>query len=134
MAKKDELKEKAAAFMAAEAEKPDMQKLDAGILYKVIHKGKESGATPRPNSVVTVHYKGTLMNGKEFDNSRKQRTPPAFRLSELITGWKIALTKMHVGDKWLLIIPWNMGYGTRPCGDIPAFSPLIFEIELLGIA
>lgn len=60
--------------------------------------------------------------------------PEAFRLNEVIEGWQIALQKMRVGDHWIVYIPYNMGYGTRTSGPIPAFSTLIFEVQLLGIA
>ena len=86
------------------------------------------------NSIVTVHYKGTLINGREFDNSWKRNYPEAFRLNEVIEGWQIALQRMHVGDHWIVYIPYAMGYGTRSSGPIPAFSTLVFDVQLLGIA
>lgn len=64
----------------------------------------------------------------------KRNCPEAFRLNEVIEGWQIALQKMRVGDHWIVYIPYNMGYGTRTSGPIPAFSTLIFEVQLLGIA
>ena len=82
----------------------------------------------------TVHYKGTLINGREFDNSWKRNYPEAFRLNEVIEGWQIALQRMHVGDHWIVYIPYAMGYGTRSSGPIPAFSTLVFDVQLLGIA
>ena len=91
-------------------------------------------ARPRPVPTVWCHYKGTLINGREFDNSWKRNCPEAFRLNEVIEGWQIALQKMRVGDHWIVYIPYNMGYGTRTSGPIPAFSTLIFEVQLLGIA
>ena len=111
----------------------DVHELPCGILYKVLEEGT-AAATPRSNSVVSVHYKGTLINGREFDNSWKRNCPEAFRLNEVIEGWQIALQKMRVGDHWIVYIPYNMGYGTRTSGPIPAFSTLIFEVQLLGIA
>ena len=86
------------------------------------------------NSIVSVHYKGTLINGREFDNSWKRNCPEAFRLNEVIDGWQIALQQMRVGDHWMVYIPYTVGYGTRTSGPIPAFSTLIFEVKLLGIA
>jgi peptidylprolyl isomerase len=82
---------------------------------------------------VSVHYRGTLIDGKEFDNSYKRNYPEAFRLCDVIDGWQIALQQMHVGDKWVIYIPHEMGYGSKACAGIPACSTLIFEVELLGI-
>lgn len=86
------------------------------------------------SSVVSVHYRGTLINGREFDNSYKRNCPEAFRLNQVIEGWQQALQQMHVGAKWIIYIPYTLGYGTRTSGPIPGFSTLIFEVELLGIA
>ena len=109
------------------------KELPCGILYRVLENGKGE-ATPRYNSVVSVHYKGSLINGREFDNSWKRKHPEAFRLNQVIKGWQIALQQMHIGDHWLIYIPFAIGYGTRSNGPIPAFSTLIFEVKLLGIA
>lgn len=76
-----------------------------------IEEGRD-GPTPRLNSVVSVHYKGTLINGREFDNSWKRNCPEAFRLNEVIEGWQIALLRMHPGSRWIVYIPYTMGYGT----------------------
>ena len=95
----------------------------------------EEGVVQHPSrSIVSVHYRGTLINGREFDNSWKRNCPEALRLTDVIDGWRIALKLMHVGDRWMVYIPYNLGYGTRTSGPIPGFSTLIFEIELLGIA
>ena len=102
------------------------------VYYKVLQTG-EGKSSPTVRSIVTVHYKGTLIDGKEFDNSYQRSCPEAFRLCDVIDGWQLALQRMHVGDKWIIYIPYTMGYGTRPSGPIPAFSTLIFEVELLGI-
>ena len=110
-----------------------MKELAAGVLYRTLETGQGS-TSPRLNSVVSVHYKGTLINGREFDNSWKRNCPEAFRLNEVIEGWQIALQQMHVGDHWIVYISYKVGYGTRASGPIPAFSTLIFEIRLLGIA
>jgi len=82
---------------------------------------------------VSVHYRGTLIDGKEFDNSYKRNCPEAFRLCDVIDGWQIALQQMRVGDKWIIYIPSEMGYGSKASGPIPANSTLVFEVELLGI-
>lgn len=89
---------------------------------------------PTLRSIVTVHYKGSLINGKEFDNSYSRNCPEAFRLCDVIEGWQLALRQMHIGDRWIIYIPYTLGYGSRASGPIPAFSTLIFEVELLSIA
>ena len=108
-------------------------KLPGGVLYKVVEQGTGS-VSPQLSSVVSVHYRGTLIDGREFDNSRQRNCPEAFRLNQVIDGWQQALQQMHVGDKWIIYIPYTLGYGNRPSGPIPAFSTLIFEVELLGIS
>lgn len=118
-------------WLRAKAAEPGVIPLDRGIYYKVLRKGNGSGPTPAPNSVVTVHYTGRTINGKQFDSSRGG-TPPAFRLRDLIPGWTIALRKMHVGDKWEVYIPAEQGYGRFSQPGIPGGSTLVFEIELLG--
>ena len=104
-----------------------------GIYYKVLTKGADDGKHPTPRSIVTAHYTGWTINGKKFDSSRGG-APIAFRLSDLIEGWIIAMQRMCVGDKWEVYIPSEMGYGKFSQPGIPGGSTLIFEIELLGIA
>lgn len=110
----------------------DIKELRGGVLYKVITTG-DSEKTPSPRSIVTCYYKGSLIDGKVFDNSFGAKCPSAFRVNELINGFQIALVNMHVGDHWMVYIPANMGYGEMKTGDIPANSTLIFEIELCSI-
>ena len=133
MNKKELYKQQNDQFLESLSLDKEVYKLAGGIYYKVIESGSGK-ETPRLNSIVSVHYKGTLINGREFDNSWKRNYPEAFRLNEVIEGWQIALQQMHVGDKWIIYIPYTLGYGTRSSGPIPAFSTLIFEVELLGIA
>lgn len=133
MAKKEAYKEKNLQFLEEKAVEEGIMKLPGGILYQVIQSGNGS-VSPKRDSVVSVHYSGTLFNGREFDNSRKRNCPEAFRLNQVIAGWQEALLQMHVGDRWVLYIPYTLGYGTRTSGPIPAFSTLIFDVELLGIA
>lgn len=109
----------------------DVLKLANGVLYKVIQSG-DGSKHPTPQSVITAHYTGKTIDGKVFDSS-KGGTPLAIRLSELIDGWIIALQNMTIGDKWEIYIPAEMGYGKYSQPGIPAYSTLIFEIELLGI-
>lgn len=131
--KKEEYKEQNLQFLEETASQEDVVKLPCGVLYKVLEKGTGT-VSPQLSSVVTVHYRGTLINGREFDNSWKRSCPEAFRLNQVIDGWQQALQQMHVGDKWIVYIPYTLGYGNRPSGPIPAFSTLVFEVELLGIA
>lgn len=120
-------------WLEAKATHEGVNPLPNGIYYKVIKEGNNDGKHPTPRSIVTVHYTGWTINGKKFDSSRG-RTPVAFRLSDLIEGWIIAMQQMCVGDKWEIYIPAEMGYGKYPQPGIPGGSTLIFEIELMGIA
>ncbi|RGP08496.1 FKBP-type peptidyl-prolyl cis-trans isomerase [Parabacteroides gordonii] len=131
--KKEEYKEQNLLFLEETASQEGVYKLPCGVLYKVLEQGTGT-VSPQLSSVVTVHYRGTLINGREFDNSWKRSCPEAFRLNQVIEGWQQALQQMHVGDKWIVYIPYTLGYGNRPSGPIPAFSTLVFEVELLGIA
>lgn len=120
-------------FLQTIAREEGVAELSHGILYRVIRSGNGEGKVS-PRSIVTVHYKGTLINGKEFDNSWKRDCPEAFRVNGLINGFQLALLRMHVGDRWMVYIPAEQGYGTRATGNIPGNSTLIFEIELISIA
>nr|WP_278581261.1 FKBP-type peptidyl-prolyl cis-trans isomerase [Bacteroides intestinalis] len=133
MGRKEEYKLQNEQYLEALRAEEEIKELPCGILYRVLESGNGDN-TPRLNSIVTVHYKGTLINGREFDNSWKRNCPEAFRLNQVIEGWQIALQRMHVGDHWIVYIPYTMGYGTRSSGPIPAFSTLVFEVHLLGIA
>lgn len=120
-------------WLAAKAQETGVKPLDKGIYYKVLASGNTSAPQPNRNSVVTVHYIGKLINGKRFDSSLGGPAP-AMRLRELIQGWQIALQQMHVGDKWELYLPAEMGYGKQSIPGIPGGSTLIFQVELKGIA
>lgn len=131
--KNNEYKLRNEAFMQALRDgEEELYEISQGVLVKILKQG-EGDRSPRGGSVVTVHYKGSLINGKVFDNSYERGYPEAFRLSDLIVGWQIALTQMHVGDHWIVYIPYQLGYGTRDSGPIPAYSTLIFEVELVAI-
>ncbi len=119
-------------WLADKANEPGVMALDKNIFYKVIKKGNTDAPSPNRNSVVTVHYIGKTINGKTFDSSRGGAAP-AMRLRELIQGWVIALQKMHVGDRWEIYLPAEMGYGRFSQPGIPGGSTLIFDIELLGV-
>ena len=105
---------------------------ESGLQYKVIKAGK--GEIPTKESSVKVNYKGTLIDGTEFDSSYKRNAPATFRADQVIKGWTEALTMMPVGSKWELYIPQELAYGSRDTGGlIKPFSTLIFEVELLEI-
>ena len=130
---KEEYKEKNLQFLKDLSLQEGIVSLPCGIYYKVLETGTGT-VSPTVRSIVTVHYKGSLISGRVFDNSYERSCPEAFRLSDVIDGWQLALQRMHAGDKWIIYIPYTMGYGNRASGPIPAFSTLIFEVELLGIA
>jgi FKBP-type peptidyl-prolyl cis-trans isomerase FklB len=120
------------AFLAENAKKEGVVTTESGLQYKVIKEGK--GEVPTATSTVKVNYKGTLIDGTEFDSSYKRNEPTTFRANQVIKGWTEALTMMPVGSKWELYIPYNLAYGSRETGgDIKPFSTLIFEVELLEI-
>lgn len=133
MGRKEEYKEMNLQFLKDLSLQEGIVSLPCGIYYKVLETGTGT-VSPTVRSIVTVHYKGSLISGRVFDNSYERSCPEAFRLSDVIDGWQLALQRMHAGDKWIIYIPYTMGYGNRTSGPIPAFSTLIFEVELLGIA
>lgn len=120
-------------WLLEKAKEDGVKALPKGIYYTVLKSGNNDGKHPTPRSIVTVHYTGWTINGKKFDSSRAG-VPVAFRLSELIDGWIIAIGQMCVGDKWEIYIPAELGYGKFSQPGIPGGSTLIFEIELFGIA
>lgn len=129
--KHQQYKEENIRFLENNLEEEGVMELPCGVQYKIILKG--TGSVPTTKSTVRVHYRGTLINGKEFDNSFIRKHPETFRVNEVIEGWQEALKVMPVGSRWMIYIPYELGYGTRACGDIPAYSTLIFEVELLGV-
>ena len=120
-------------WLEAKSKEEGVKALSRGIYYKVLKEGNQSSEQPNIRSIITAHYTGKTINGKKFDSSRG-RAPLACRLCDFINGWIIALQQMHIGDKWELYIPAEMGYGRFSQPGIPGGSTLIFEIELLGIA
>jgi len=120
------------AFLAENAKKEGVIITDSGLQYKIISTG--DGKMPKASSTVTTHYKGTLIDGREFDSSYKRNAPASFPVKGVIKGWTEALQLMHVGDKWQLFIPSDLAYGaTKRSELIQANSTLIFELELLGV-
>ncbi|MFT4598365.1 MAG: FKBP-type peptidyl-prolyl cis-trans isomerase FklB [Bacteroidia bacterium] len=120
------------AFLAANATKKGVKVLPNGLQYKVITEG--NGLKPIDGQTVKTHYSGTLINGKKFDSSYDRGQPASFGVNQVIPGWTQALKMMPVGSKWELYIPQELAYGERAMGaNIPAYSTLIFTIELLEI-
>ncbi len=108
--------------------------LPSGLQYEIITKGNENSPTPKLQDTVVAHYAGTLIDGKEFDNSYKRGEPLTIPVGGVIKGWTEALQLMHIGDKWRVYIPSELGYGDRGAGaDIPGGAALVFEMELLEI-
>ena len=118
-------------FMAENATKEGVVTLPSGLQYKVITQG--TGAIPTAGDRVKVNYHGTLIDGKVFDSSVERGEPITFGVTQVIPGWTEALQMMPVGSKWILYVPYNLAYGDRDGGPIPAYSNLIFEVELLDI-
>ena len=128
MGRKEEYKLQNEQFLERLRTEEGINELPCGIFYRVLEEGRD-GPVPRLNSIVSVHYKGTLINGREFDNSWKRNCPEAFRLNEVIEGWQIALQRMRPGSRWIIYSPSTMGYGSRSSGPIPSYSTLIFDVE-----
>lgn len=127
-------KAKSAAFLEANKKRKEVITLPSGLQYEVLKTGDASSAKPTLQDTFVVHYAGTLIDGKEFDNSIKRGTPLEYPVAAVIPGWTEALQLMHIGDKWKLFVPSDLGYGDRGAGaDIPGGAALIFEMELLGI-
>ena len=128
----DENKQAGEQFLAANKSKEGVVTLPDGLQYKVIKQG--DGPKPTAADTVVTNYRGTLINGTEFDSSYKRGEPTTFPVGQVIKGWTEALQLMPVGSKWQLFIPANLAYGERsPGGEIGPNSTLIFDIELLSI-
>ena len=130
-AKYGEYKKENEEFLANNKSKDGIKVTESGLQYRIIKEGK--GEIPTKTSRVKVHYKGTMIDGTEFDSSYERKEPTTFRADQVIKGWTEALTLMPVGSKWELYIPQELGYGSREAGKIKPFSTLIFEVELISI-
>ena len=109
-----------------------MKTLPSGLQYKVITEG--DGAQPKPSDQVTVNYRGTLVDGTEFDSSYTRGEPVTFPVNEVIPGWSEALPLMKAGSKWKLFVPADLAYGEQGAGGaIPPNATLVFEVELLEV-
>ncbi len=124
-------KDKGEAFLQQNKKKKGVISLKSGLQYKIIKKG--TGKSPKPEDMIKCHYKGTTIDGVEFDSSYKRGKPAVFQLNRVIKGWTDALQLMKEGSKWQLFIPSDLGYGDRPAGPIKPGSTLIFEVELISI-
>ena len=119
-------------FLAENKSKEDVVTLPSGLQYKIIKEG--DGPKPSASDTVVTNYRGTLIDGTEFDSSYKRGEPATFPVGQVIKGWTEALQLMPVGSKWQLFIPSDLAYGERsPGGEIGPNSTLIFDIELLSI-
>lgn len=120
------------AFLAENAAEAEVVRTDSGLQYKVLTAGE--GPTPTADDTVTVHYRGTLIDGREFDSSYKRGEPATFPVNGVIPGWVEALQLMPVGSKWELVIPSDLAYGPGGAGGkIGPNAVLRFEVELLAI-
>ena len=119
-------------FLKENTSKEGVITLPSGLQYLILKSG--DGEKPGPTTMVTVHYEGSLLNGKVFDSSYKRGKPATFGVHQVIPGWTEALQLMPVGSKWKLFIPSALGYGARGAsGSIPPHAALIFEVELLAL-
>lgn len=124
--------ERGEKFLKENASKDGVKTLPSGLQYKVMTEG--AGKMPKVTDVVSVHYKGTLLDGKEFDSSYKRNEPAEFPVNGVIKGWTEALQLMKEGSKWTLYIPAQLAYGARGAGaDIGPNETLTFEVELLKV-
>ena len=128
----EENKARGAEYLKSHAEKDGVQITESGLQYIVITEG--DGPKPLATDEVTVHYRGTLIDGTEFDSSYARNAPATFALNQVIPGWTEGVQLMSVGSKYLFVIPYELGYGERGAGGaIGPFETLIFEVELIEI-
>jgi FKBP-type peptidyl-prolyl cis-trans isomerase FklB len=120
------------AFLAANAKKEGVVTLPSGLQYQILTEGQ--GENPKATDQVTVQYRGTLIDGTEFDSSYSRGQPATFRLNQVIKGWTEALQLMKPGAKWKLFVPAALAYGDKGAGPkIGPNSTLIFEVELISV-
>jgi FKBP-type peptidyl-prolyl cis-trans isomerase FklB len=125
-------KQRGEAFLSENKKKEGVKTLPSGLQYKVIKAG--TGKKPKVNDTVTVNYRGTLIDGTEFDSSFRRGQPVAFPVSGVIPGWTEALPLMQEGAKWQLFVPPNLAYGERGAGGLVGpNATLIFEVELISV-
>lgn len=120
-------------FMEVNKTKPGIVTTDSGLQYEVIREGTGNGS-PQVSDTVTVHYRGVLADGQQFDSSYDRSEPSTFPLNRVISGWQEGLQLMTEGSHYRFHIPYELGYGERGSGGmIPPFSPLVFDVELISI-
>ncbi len=127
----DDNKKKGDAFQAGNKAKEGVVTLADGLQYKILKTG--DGKKPTETDTVECQYRGTFIDGTEFDSSYPTGKPVSFKVSQVISGWQEALKLMQVGSKWQLVIPPQLAYGDRGAGPIAPNSTLIFEVELVSI-
>jgi FKBP-type peptidyl-prolyl cis-trans isomerase FklB len=128
----EKTKKEGESFLAENKKKSGVITRASGLQYKIIKKG--SGKTPKATDSVTVNYRGTLIDGTEFDSSYKRGQPATFQVNRVIPGWTEALQLMKEGDKWQLFVPSELAYGARGAGEVIAPNAvLIFEVELISV-
>jgi FKBP-type peptidyl-prolyl cis-trans isomerase FklB len=124
-------KQEGEKFLADNAKKDGVKTLPSGLQYKILKAG--DGKKPAADDIVKVQYRGTLINGTEFDSSYKRNEPATFPLARIIPGWREALQLMPVGSKWQLFVPPSLAYGEDAPPEIGPNATLLFEVELLSI-
>jgi len=120
------------AFMAENGKKEGVTTLPSGLQYEILREG--NGESPTVDDVVEVNYRGTMIDGTEFDSSDRRGRSAQFKVDKVIDGWTEALQRMKVGGKWRLVIPPDLAYGDKRVGAIKPNSTLVFDIELLAIS
>lgn len=125
-------KQKGMKYLTQNATQDGVTVTESGLQYSVITLG--DGAKPKASDTVTVHYRGTLLDGTEFDSSYSRNEPASFSLNQVIKGWTEGLQLMNIGSQYKFVIPYKLAYGERGAGQsIGPFETLIFEVELLEI-
>ena len=125
-------REKGEAFLVENAKKEGVKVLPSGLQYRVLKEG--TGKQPVRTDTVVVHYKGTLIDDREFDSSYKRGEPAEFGVTQVIKGWTEALQLMKEGAKWMVYIPWQLAYGAEGRGGlIGPGETLVFEVELIRV-
>lgn len=130
-AEQEKGKAESAAFLSANGARPEVKTTASGLQYEALTEG--TGPMPKATDTVSVHYKGSLLDGTVFDSSYDRGEPANFKVNGLIPGWVEALQLMKVGSKWKLFIPSELGYGDGGTRGIPPGATLVFEMELLEI-
>ena len=119
------------AFLQTNKKNKGIVETKSGLQYKIVNAG--AGVKPKADSEVQVHYRGTLIDGTEFDSSYKRGQPVSFKLNQVISGWQEALQLMSKGSKWQIFVPSNLAYGPAGAGPIGPNETLIFDVELLDV-